>query len=83
MATCVFQDGVINKPANHVDQGGVDCAENIVRVRGEVDHLNCHLLMIKGNILVGYWLDLFCCAVFEGKQRRLGMWVQYAQTCEN
>ena len=49
VATCVFQDGVINKPANHVDQGGVDCAENIVRVRGEVDHLNCHLLKFKGK----------------------------------
>ena len=54
VTTCVFQDGVIDKPANHVDQGGVDCAENIVRIRGEVDHLNCHLLMIKGNILIGY-----------------------------
>ena len=46
MATCVFQDGVIDKSANNINQRRVDCAENIVRVRGEVDHLNCHLLLL-------------------------------------
>ena len=37
----------IDKAANHIDKGGVDFAKNIVRVRGEIDHLNCHLLMLK------------------------------------
>ena len=52
MSTCVFLDSVINKAPNHVHQGRVNCAKNIVRVRGEVDHLNCHLLVSKVKAIV-------------------------------